>query len=125
MSPLARAIYAILRQRASRPEPRITYGELARQLRASSGKLKAIHHRSRPLYAALNEIGRECRRLHLPALPALVVRADTRRPGKAYFVGRCVAAEPRDRSVAAWWREVEAVKQTRYPPDLTAEEGNS
>jgi hypothetical protein len=115
MSPLAEAVYEILRRRTSRPDPRITYAELAEQLRDASEDFDYVHHRTRPLYAALNEVGAECRRLGLPPLPALVVRADTRRPGAAYFRGKCTGLVHRGEKVAAWQRDVEAVKQTAYP----------
>jgi hypothetical protein len=111
VSPLAEATYEILRRRSSLAEPRITYAELARQLRDHSEEFETIYHRSRELYAALCEVGQACRRLHLPPLPALVVRADTRRPGAAYYTGRF-----RGEGIAAWQRDLEAVRQTTYPP---------
>jgi hypothetical protein len=116
MSPLAEAVYAILRMRAAQPEPRITYAELAEDLRDSSEEFEAIYARSRPLYAALGEVGAECRRLKLPPLPALVVRADTRRPGAASFEGKCSGTVYRGEKVAAWRRDLEAVQRATYPP---------
>ena len=115
MSPLAKAVYHILRQRASLAEPRITYAELARQLRDRSAEFEHIYHRSQQLYAALGEAGKECRRLKLPSLPALVVRADTKRPGRAYFEGKCSGIAHKGERISAWRNEVEAIKQTRYP----------
>lgn len=115
MSPLAEAVYRILRARASRPDPRITYAALAEQLRETAEEFEYIHHRTRQLYAALGEVGEECRRLKLPGLPALVVRADTGRPGGAYFQGRCTGIVFADDKVSAWRRELEAVRQTAYP----------
>jgi len=116
MSPLAEAIYAILRRQASTPEPRITYAKLAEELRDSSEDFSTIYHRSQQLYAALNEIGKECRRLRLPCLAALVVRADTRRPGAAYYSGMSSGMVYKGEQVAAWRQELEAVKKARYPP---------
>jgi hypothetical protein len=116
VSPLAEAIYEVLRQRLSLADPRITYAELTGQLRDTSADFEFIYHRSRELYEALAEIGRECRRLRLPPLPALVVRADTRRPGAAYYVGRCSGGASRGEGVAAWRRDLEAVKGASYPP---------
>jgi hypothetical protein len=115
MSPLAEAVYAILRSRTSRPESRITYAELAAQLRDASDDFEYITHRSRQLYAALWEVGDECRRLGLPSLPALVVRADTGRPGDAYYEGKASGSPFKGEKVAAWRREVEAVQKTTYP----------
>src|SRR5262245_10002826 len=115
MSPLAEGIYEILRRRTALPEPRITYAELAAELRDASEEFEYVHHRNPQLYAALWEVGRECRRLKLPLLPALVVRADTRRPGEAYFEGKCSGMAFRGERVAGWQRELEAVRQARYP----------
>jgi hypothetical protein len=116
MSPLAEAAYDILRGRAALPDPRITYAQLAEQLRDASDEFEYVHHRSRGLYAALAEVGTACRRLKLPPLPALVVRADTGRPGAAYYTGKCGgAARPGD-PVARWREDLEAVRRATYPP---------
>jgi hypothetical protein len=115
MSPLAAAVYDILRLRTRLYEPRITYAELARQLRDRADEFEHITHRSRELYAALVEVGAECRRLKLPPLPALVVRADTKRPGDAYSEGTCTGTVSRGDQIAAWRRDLEAVKGARYP----------
>jgi hypothetical protein len=115
VSPLAEAIYAILRSRLSLTDPRITYAELAGQLRDASEAFEFIYHRSRELYTALGEVGQECRRLKLPPLPALVVRADTRRPGEAYYAGKCSGVVYKDDRVAAWKTDLEAVKRAAYP----------
>jgi hypothetical protein len=113
MSPLAEAVYAILRLRVKAAEPRITYGALAEQLRESREEFANIYPRSQQLFACLWEVGRECRRLRLPALPALVVRADTKRPGDAYFEGSRQIY--RGERIAAWKKELEAVKEAKYP----------
>jgi hypothetical protein len=115
MTPLAEAVYEILRLRTSRPDPRITYAELAEELREAADDFLHITHRSQQLYAALGEVGRACRRLSLPLLPALVVRADTRRPGEAYYEGTSAGLVYKGEKVAAWRREVAAVKEKRYP----------
>ena len=59
----------------------------------------------------LVEIGEQRRRLDLPLLPALVVRADSRKPGAAYFE----TDSPRGEQLEEWRREVEAVKAATYP----------
>src|SRR5437763_722869 len=115
MSPLAEAIYEILRRRTAQEDPRITYARLAETLREMSDGFEYVHHRNRELYAALGEVGQECRRRRLPPLPALVVRADTGRPGAAYFAGKCSGVVYRGEQVSAWRRELEAVKQATYP----------
>jgi len=72
-----------------------------------------LTQRSRELYAALWEVGDACRDLGLPPLPALVVRADTRRPGDAYFTASPLVH--RGERTAAWQRDLEAVRQATYP----------
>jgi hypothetical protein len=109
-------MYEILRSRTTRDEPRITYAELAARLRDESEEFEHIYHRSPELYAALREVGRECRRLRLPPLPALVVRADTRRPGDAYYAGKCTGYIARANQIAAWQRDLENVMRSTYPP---------
>jgi hypothetical protein len=109
---LAKAVWGILRRRTSLADPRITYKELALALREASDDFDFVTARSPQLYAALNEVGSACRRLALPCLAALVVRADTRRPGAAYFDG----AAPHGEQVLAWREEVEAVRAADYPP---------
>jgi len=106
-------IYDLLRHQAGKPDPRITYGELARELRELKPDFEHITHRSQELYAALCEVGAECRRLRLPPLPALVVRADTGRPGDAYYEG--MPWKYRGERIAAWQRDVDAVQQAKYP----------
>jgi hypothetical protein len=115
MTPLGKAVYNILRRRAELAEPRVTYAALAAQLRESHEDFDTLNHRSQQLYAALTEVGKHCRKLKLPSLPALVVRADTKRPGSAYFAGKCGGIALRREQIGAWWNEVEAVKLTRYP----------
>ncbi|HYT88897.1 MAG TPA: hypothetical protein VEL76_09325 [Gemmataceae bacterium] len=113
LSPLACAVYEILRQRIGRADPRITYKELACLLRERDTAFEHVTHRSQELYAALWEVGDVCRDLVLPPLPALVVRADTRRPGDAYFAGSPLAH--RGERTAAWQRDLDAVCQATYP----------
>jgi hypothetical protein len=115
MSPLAEIIYENLRRRATLHDPRITYAELAEQVREAGDEFEYVHHRNRQLYAALAEVGAECRRRKLPPLPALVVRADTGRPGEAYYQGKCGGSVYRDNRIAAWRQDLEAVKGTSYP----------
>jgi len=115
MSPLAAIIYDILRRRTARDDPRITYAELAEQIRDAGDEFEYVHHRNRQLYVALAEVGAECRRLRLPPLPALVVRADTGRPGEAYYEGKCTGVVYRGERIAGWRADLEAVKRTVYP----------
>jgi hypothetical protein len=113
MTRLAHTVYRILRQRIGQADPRITYAELARKLRSASAAFEHLTHRSRELYAALCEVGDLCNQRDLPPLPALVVRADTRRPGDAYYEG--MASAYRGERIAAWQRDLEAVRRSTYP----------
>ena len=115
MSPLAEIIYDILRGRTSLDDPRITYAELAEKVRDAGEEFEYVHHRNQQLYAALTEVGAECRRLRLPPLPALVVRADTGRPGEAYYEGKCTGVVSRGDRIAGWRADLEAVKEATYP----------
>jgi hypothetical protein len=115
VSPLADAIYELLRLRLSLTDPRITYAELARALREAADEFELLTHRSQELYAALWDVGDACRALGLPPLPALVVRADTRRPGDAYFAGRDQGMSKGER-IAVWQDDLDAVKRASYPP---------
>jgi hypothetical protein len=115
MSPLAEAVYAILRARPGSSDPRISYAQLARQLRETYQAFEHISHRSRELYVALGEVADECRRLGLPSLAALVVRADSRRPGDAYFQGMGPDLQSRAEKIDAWRQELEAVQVSTYP----------
>jgi hypothetical protein len=116
VTPLAEVIYDLLRRRTAQEEPRITYAELAAQVRDAGEEFEYVHHRNQQLYAALAEVGAECRRLKLPPLPALVVRADTGRPGDAYYEGKCGGRTYRGERIAGWRADLEAVKETVYPP---------
>ncbi|MCI0376952.1 MAG: hypothetical protein L0215_05055 [Gemmataceae bacterium] len=114
IGPLAGTVYEILRRRVqSADDPRITYAELARTLRDTHESFEHVTHRSQDLYAALCEVGNVCKKLGLPPLPALVVRADTRRPGDAYYEG--MPFKYRDECVAEWQRDFEAVRQGHFP----------
>src|SRR5262245_33337418 len=113
MSPLAAAVYRILRTRLAEGDPRITYAELARRLRDKNDAFEHITHRSQQLYAALCDVGSFCKQLRLPPLPALVVRADTRRPGDAYYED--MPHRYRGERIAAWRRDLEAVRRADFP----------
>jgi hypothetical protein len=114
MTSLAKAVYDILRRRVGDDDPRISYAELARELRDVAEEFDHLNHRSRELYQALCEVGDACDRLGLPSLAALVVRADSRVPGDAYYT-EMPAELSRGEKVALWREELEAVKRAKYP----------
>jgi hypothetical protein len=119
LTPLARAIYAVLRRRARTREPSITYAELSIEL--ARGRPRATAHpRSSRLHAALGEVSTACRAVALPCLPAIVWRRDTRRPSTGYYPVAHPRASTERARIAAWAREHARVvaHRDRYPVRL-------
>jgi hypothetical protein len=116
MSPLAREIYRRLLARLRTRSPSITYGELAEQV----SKKVPTHRRSSKFHEALGEITITCRRHHLPAIPAIVWRAERARPSDGYFAVAHPKVRTEDGRLAAWEREHASVVAAaeRYPPSL-------
>jgi hypothetical protein len=112
MTPFATSIYKLLLRHARKREPSITYATLAERAE--------IHARSSKLHAALGEISHACRHEGLPCLPAIVWRADTRRPSTGYYKVAHPRAHTDASRIAAWEREHESVVRAleRYPPKL-------
>ena len=113
MSPLATKIYKHLRKRVIAGTASITYRELA----TAAGDL---HPRSTTFHAALGEITNACRHAQLPCLPAIVWRADTRRPSTGYYKVAHPRAHTDISRVSAWEREHARVVggAARFPPSL-------
>ena len=101
MSPLATAIYRQLRRRLRRDQPSLTYAELAHSL----DYRHATHPRSPRLHAALGEVTAACKEAGLPCLPALVWRADSKRPSAGYYKVAHPRATTDEARLAAWERE--------------------
>ena len=101
MSPLATAIYKQLRKRLRTEQPSVTYAELARGL----DYRHSTHARSPKLHAALTEVTEACKQNGLPALPAIVCRADNGRPSSGYYRVAHPRAQTEEAQVAAWERE--------------------
>ena len=97
MSPLANRIYKHLLSQVRRNNPSITYGELATAV--------DVHRRSRTLHVALGEVTNACRHASLPALPAIVCRADSMRPSDGYYKAAHPRAQTDDARISAWERE--------------------
>jgi hypothetical protein len=97
MSPLANQVYKCLVTAVRRNKSSITYGELATAIEA--------HPRSPALHAALGEVTNACRHAHLPALPAIVCRADSKRPSDGYYKVAHPRAHTDDAKLSAWERE--------------------
>lgn len=121
MTPLAQAIYEILRARVPRDDCRISYGQLVELLPRHHGITYANDSRLRE---ALGEIVAACCRHQLPALPAIVVQQDdegepTGEPGNGYFeVTHPETGRDAELRTIAWYREWQRVIVTTYPESL-------
>lgn len=111
MSPLARSIYAILRELVPAPDAQIQYGELCARLRND------MSPRSPALAKSLGEIVRACRARGLPALSAIVVQKGSGMPGDGYY-GEAHGGMDLAHAMRAWSDEVAAVRATTYPDEL-------
>lgn len=123
MSPLALAIYAVLRTLVpSRGDSRVSYSDLLSRLpeQLAHLDLEDPAHRN-DLSEALGEIVLACRAAGLPALSALVVRLDGGElgyPGPGYYGLAHPEAAGELEQLAAWGRELEAAKGATYPERL-------
>jgi len=111
MSPLASKIYRHLRSRVAKKRPSITYRELA-------AAVSEMHPRDPRFHAALGEVANACRHAQLPCLPAIVWRADTRRPSAGYYKVAHPRAHTDDAKRGAWEREHERVIAASFPARL-------
>ena len=97
MSTLAARVYKQLLSSLRRNKISMTYAELAAAVE--------VHHRNPHLHAALGEVTNACRHAHLPCLPAMVWRADVRRPSEGYYKVAHPRAHTDEARIAAWERE--------------------
>jgi hypothetical protein len=114
MTGLPLTIYKALRPRAASAN-RLTYKQLCLHLATKGRK---VHWRSSVLFGALGTIVVECRKRKLGALPALVVRRDTRRPGASYYPVAHKGAATRAARIAAWRGELNTISKSKYPPTI-------
>lgn len=118
MSPLADAVYAVLRrhvQQSRSPHPVLPYKGLCDRLVGFK-----VGPRSGALHAALGEIVLACRAARLGAIAAVVINGTTKIPGHGYFpVAHPAANSDADRA-AAWSAEVRQVVKdaATYPSTL-------
>jgi hypothetical protein len=117
---LAEDIYNLLRERVPAPTHRdacITYSDLVGQLDKSHGILDGRDPR---LAQALGDLVRLCQQRGWPLISALVVRADSRRPGAGYYDVASSDERDPDKREIEWARALERVKQHVYPIDRGA-----
>jgi hypothetical protein len=114
MTPLAARVYKVLVHKLRRNVHSVTYSDLADAV--------DVHKRSPALHAALGEVTNACRHMELPCLPAIVWRADTRRPSDGYYKVAHPRAHTEASRIAAWEREHARVivSAAEFPPKLGA-----
>lgn len=119
LTALAAAIFAVLRNRVPSPAGQITYDDLVHRLGALPPPNAGLSARDPRLDAALGELVRACRANNLPAISALVVRADTGQPGVGYYpVADPATANDDALRTIAWGNEMLLVRATNYPTTL-------
>jgi len=118
LSMLANAIYQVLRQRVPGRHADIPYRQLVEQLPPLARPYQDLHWRDPRLDEALGEIVTACRAAQLPALSAIVVNAETGRPGRQYYPLAHPGVRDEVEQEVLWAREREQVLVTGYPPAL-------
>lgn len=113
MTPLARAVYEVLRQRVPSRNGQISYSSLSSQLPPPFTGID--YHFG--LSAPLGEIVHACTARGLPPLSALVVRADVGYPGDLYFTTAYPGTEEGE-AMRRWAVDFKSAKSTSYPPTL-------
>ena len=118
LSALATAIYSILQRRVPAATPEIPYRELVEALQPLGAPYSNLHWRDPRLDQALGDLVEACRAAGLPAISAIVVNGETRRPGRSYYsVAHPDVADEMQQEIA-WARERDAVASRTYPPTL-------
>lgn len=116
MSPLAIAVYDVLRVRVPALHPELAYSDLVQLLPPPYSTLDPD---SALLAQALGELVTGCRKKDLPAISAMVIRFRERIPGPGYYpmAHPAEAADPA-KAMIAWGIELEKVRTTTYPTSL-------
>jgi hypothetical protein len=118
LSELARAIYGVLRTRVPSPHPEITYKQLVTTLPPLGKPFENVGFHDPRLDQALADTVHACRAAGLPALSAIVVNAETRRPGKRYYAEAHSGVTGEIEKEVEWAKEFERAKGTTYPAEL-------
>lgn len=125
MTPIAQAIYQVLRIRTPKPIARkatIPYPELVAELFRYEGTPSDLNHHADPrVDAALEEVFAACKAENLPQVTALVLDTKARHtPSDAYFKAAHPDAATPEARAQAWEKELREVAMTFYPPQLKA-----
>jgi hypothetical protein len=120
MSPLAMAMYQVLRMRLPKPIARkalIDHAELISELYRYPDAPQDLDPRDPRIDQAAVELAEWCRAAKLPLISALVIHGDTRLPADTYFAAAHpgLADEPRRE---AWENELKEVIMTFYPAKM-------
>jgi hypothetical protein len=118
LSPLAREIYKVLRLRVPAIHPEMTYKQLAEPLPPLGKPFEDVGFHDPRLDQALADTVHACRAVGLPALSAIVVNAETKKPGKRYYAEAHPSVGGDIEKEVAWAREMELAKITSYPTEL-------
>jgi hypothetical protein len=118
LSELARAIYGVLRTRVPSPHPEITYKQLVTTLPPLGKPFENVGFHDPRLDQALADTVHACRAAGLPALSAIVVNAETRRPGKRHYAEAHSRVTGEIEKEVEWAKEFERAKGTTYPAEL-------
>jgi hypothetical protein len=120
LSQLAANIYDVLRDNIRTNRATITYSELVKRLGPLPAPNRNLQAQDRRLNEALNELVQYCRERNLSAISAIVVTANTARPGPGYYDVAYPELSNGNHSEEerAWLAEVSQVYQTHYPETL-------
>src|SRR6476659_7377349 len=105
LSVLASSIYAVLRQRTTLGEPRISYRDLVEELGPLAPPNQNLQPQDRRLSAALGELGHACHAAGLPAISAIVVQREQDglgMPGEGYFLDIHPLAKTDELRISLW-----------------------
>lgn len=120
MSPLAAAVYQVLRMRLPKPIARkalIDHSELIAELYRYPDAPQDLDLRDPRINAAAVELVEPCRAAKLPLISALIIPGDTREPHDSYYAAAHPSATAETRR-EAWDNELKEVIMTFYPAKL-------
>lgn len=122
MSPLAQAVYQVLRIRTPKPVPRkalIGYAELISEAFRYEGVPDDLdHHKDPRVDEAITELVAACRAESLPLIAALILSDAAFEPVEAYLKAAHPDVATPEARTAAWEKELKEVAITFYPPTV-------
>lgn len=123
MSPIAEAIYQVLRIRTPKPVARkalIPYSELVTEVMQYEGIPEDLEHRKDPrLDEALLELIPACKADNQPQIAALVTPTGTYAPLDVFAKAAYPDANTPEAILAAWEKDLKEVAMTFFPDELS------